>query len=138
MDIGQLKKRVFEKEFYFSTSRSTGPGGQNVNKVNSKVELRFDIYNSIILTQEEKQILLSKTSQHLTNIGELLFISQTSRSQFTNKETTIEKFYSYLVQALTPQKKRKPTRPSKNSIEKRLTKKRILSEIKHRRKKPDL
>lgn len=136
MDIDALKNRNFESELSFSASRSSGPGGQNVNKVNTKIELRFSIPNSLLLSEKEKTILLLKPSSHLLNNGELIFVSQEHRSQLRNKEQAIENFYSYTSKALTPKKKRKKTKPSKSSVERRLQKKKQLAELKQRRKKP--
>jgi len=73
-------------EFQFLTSRSSGPGGQNVNKVNSKVELRFDIPNSSLLNDEQKEILLAKLATKITSDGILSVVSQRDRSQLANKE----------------------------------------------------
>jgi ribosome-associated protein len=122
-------------EFQFATSRSSGPGGQNVNKVNSKVELRFDIAHSEILTTEQKEILLQKLTSKITSDGILSVVSQRDRSQLANKEDVISKFYTLLARALKPQKPRKKTKPSKSSVEKRLTSKRIKAEIKQSRQK---
>lgn len=122
-------------EFQFATSRSSGPGGQNVNKVNSKVELRFDIANSEILTTEQKEILLKKLASKIISDGILSVVSQRDRSQLANKEDVINKFYALLARALKPQKPRKKTKPSKSSVEKRLTGKRIKAEIKQSRQK---
>lgn len=124
-------------EFQFFTSRSSGPGGQNVNKVNSKVELRFDIQNSLVLTDEQKVILLFKLASKISSDGILSVISQRDRSQLLNKEDATAKFYQILTKALTPVKPRKRTRPSRSSVEKRLTGKRIKSEIKQNRQKID-
>jgi ribosome-associated protein len=123
-------------EFQFFASRSSGPGGQNVNKVNSKVELRFNIHDSVILTDEQKQKLLEKLANRLTESGELIVISQRDRSQLANKEDAIEKAYLLIHKALKPVKKRKITRPTIGSIEKRLSGKRIKSEIKQNRQRP--
>ena len=122
-------------EFQFATSRSSGPGGQNVNKVNSKVELRFDIAHSEILATEQKEILLQKLTSKITSDGILSVVSQRDRSQLANKEDVISKFYALLARALKPQKPRKKTKPSKSSVEKRLTSKRIKAEIKQSRQK---
>lgn len=124
-------------EFQFFTSRSSGPGGQNVNKVNSKVELRFDIQNSVLLTNEQKEILLLKLASKVTADGILIVVSQRDRSQLVNKEDSVKKIYTLIFKALTPQKARKSTRPTKSSIEKRLQSKRIKSEIKQTRSKMD-
>lgn len=124
-------------EFQFLTSRSSGPGGQNVNKVNSKVELRFDIQNSSLLTDDQKEILLSKLASKLTSEGILSVVSQRDRSQLSNKEDAIGKFYLLISKALKPVKPRKNTRPTKGSIERRLTVKRMNAEIKKNRQKFD-
>jgi len=122
-------------EFQFLTSRSSGPGGQNVNKVNSKVELRFDIQNSSLLTDDQKNILLVKLATKITSEGILSVVSQRDRSQLSNKEDAIEKLYLLISKALKPVKPRKNTRPTKGSVERRLTTKRIKSEIKQNRQK---
>jgi ribosome-associated protein len=124
-------------EFQFATSRSSGPGGQNVNKVNSKVELRFDIPNSLLLTNEQKAVLLQKLASKLSSDGVFSVISQRDRSQLSNKEDAITKFYLIISKALTPVKPRKRTRPTMGSVEKRLSGKRIKSEIKQNRQKFD-
>ncbi len=129
--------RDFSKEFKFSASRSGGPGGQNVNKVSSKVELRFSVNESCILTEEEKEIIVAKLATRINNDGELIIISQSERSQLANKEKAIERFYALISKALTVQKKRKPTKPSKTSKEKRLEGKKINAERKNSRKSVD-
>lgn len=122
-------------EFIFQTSRSSGPGGQNVNKVNSKVELRFSISNSQFLSEEQKEILLSRLSNRINLEGYLVVVSQKDRSQIANKEDVINKTYVMLAKALKPVKSRKSTRPTRSSIEKRLNEKRIKGEIKQSRQK---
>ena len=135
MTPDELKARDFSSELIFSASRSSGPGGQNVNKVSTKVELRFHIMNSLILTPDEKERLIEKLGNRITNDGELILVSQSERSQLRNKEAVIEKFYRVLVKALTRQKKRKPTKPSAEAIEKRLEEKRLRAEKKEQRQK---
>lgn len=132
-----IKNRDFKDEFTFSTSRSGGPGGQNVNKVSSKVELRFNIKTSNLLSIEEKDTILIKLINKINNDGELVLVSQTERSQLANKEKVIEKFYALIIKALTVQKKRKPTKPTRSSKEKRLEGKKVKSEKKNLRKPID-
>ena len=124
-------------EFIFQASRSSGPGGQNVNKVNSKIELRFNIQNSSVLTDDQKEILLSKLSSKLSIEGFLIVISQRDRSQLVNKEDAIRKLYELIEKALRPVKRRKSSRPTRSSVEKRLTGKRIKADIKQSRQKLD-
>jgi ribosome-associated protein len=135
MDNDVIQGRNFIAEFTFSAVRSSGAGGQNVNKVNTKVELRFHIANSALLTDEEKVLLHQKLINHITSDGFLVIRSQKERSQLMNKDLTIEKFYLLIRKALTPRKKRKTTKPSKASKEKRLEIKRQKSEIKSLRQK---
>ncbi len=122
-------------EFIFQASRSSGPGGQNVNKVNSKIELRFNIQNSNLLTDNQKEILLSKLSAKISLEGFLIVVSQRDRSQLVNKEDAISKIYSIIEKALRPVKHRKSTRPTRSSVEKRLTGKRIKAYLKQNRQK---
>jgi len=126
-----------DSEFVFQTSRSSGPGGQNVNKVNSRVELRFDIPSSALLTDERKQLLLKKLASKVSSEGILIVVSQETRSQLENKELAVQKFYKLIRSALKPVKKRKATRPTKASEEKRLQKKREIGEKKAQRGKGD-
>ena len=132
-----LTKVSFENELRFTASRSSGPGGQHVNKTSTKVELRFNIPNSAFFTEEEKEILLNKLKNKINSEGELIIVSQESRSQLKNKETVLAKFYELLEKALTPEKERKPTKPTQASKEKRLETKRIQSKKKEQRKAPD-
>jgi ribosome-associated protein len=129
-----LQCRDFTNELLFSTSRSSGPGGQNVNKVNSKVELRFPVDMSILLSESEKQIIQKKLKNRINSEGELIITVQTNRSQLKNKEEAIEKFHELLTKALTPRKPRRATRPTQASVEKRLDMKKQNSERKALRK----
>ncbi|MCX6287169.1 MAG: alternative ribosome rescue aminoacyl-tRNA hydrolase ArfB [Bacteroidetes bacterium] len=135
MSSFSLTGRDFSPELVFSASRSSGPGGQNVNKVSTKMELRFHVMNSALLAQDEKICLIEKLGSRINKEGELVLVSQSERTQLKNKEAVIEKFYALLTKALTPRKKRKPTRPSAAAREKRLEAKRIKAEKKEQRSK---
>ena len=130
-------KRPFEREYFFQTSRSSGPGGQHVNKSETKVELRFYVDGSELLSDEEKEVIKSKLANKITVEGFLQIFAQEYRSQLKNKELAEKRFYHYLARALKKKKKRIPTKPSKQAREKRLTKKRQMAEKKARRTKID-
>ena len=131
-----INPEILYPELVFQTARSGGKGGQNVNKVETKVELRFDIVNSQLLTEEEKQTLTEKLSGKLTNDKVLVLYHQTERSQLANKDKVVEKFYRLIVQAFTVQKKRRPTKPTLASKLERLKGKQRNATIKSMRKKP--
>jgi ribosome-associated protein len=129
----ELLSRRFENEFTFTGTRSSGPGGQNVNKVNSRIELRFNVNRSEKLSASEKEILILKLEGRINNAGELLIVSQTERTQLGNKKKATEKFYSLLSKALTVKRKRIPTSPTLGSRIKRLEVKQKRSSIKRLR-----
>lgn len=124
-------------ELIFQTSRSSGPGGQNVNKVNSRVELRFNIPESQLLNEVQKTILMDKLASRLTTDGTLILAAQKERSQLQNKERVIQRFNNLLEKSLRPVKRRRATKPTRSSIEKRLTVKKQQSEKKRLRGKID-
>ena len=119
----------------FSDSRSQGPGGQNVNKVNTRIELRFNIPESRLLTQEQKDLLLNKLSGRITKDGVLILSSQSERSQIRNKKMVIDKFNILITNSLQKKKPRIKTKPGKSAIEKRLEEKKIVGRKKEYRKK---
>jgi ribosome-associated protein len=126
------------KELNFKAVRSSGAGGQHVNKVSSKVELSFDVQNSSELTVEEKELLFQKLKNKLTKENILLLSCDESRSQHKNKEIAILRFLNIITSALTVAKLRKTSKPSKSSIQKRLDKKKKLAFKKVLRSKPFL
>ena len=127
----------FLPELQFQTSRSSGPGGQNVNKVESRVELRFRLLESQLLTDEQKQVLLVKLASRLTAENELLVVAQEDRSQLRNKETALQKFHQLLAKALHKPKARKPTKPSKGAVRQRLESKKKHGDKKNNRGRVD-
>jgi len=125
-------------ELSFKAVRSSGPGGQNVNKVASKVVLTFDLVNSAALDEEEKERAIKKLKSKLTLEGVLMLNCDEDRSQLKNKTIVTKRFLDLIEKALLVPKKRKPTTIPKSVIEKRLKDKSTLSEIKQNRKKPEL
>jgi len=123
------------KELSYKTSRSGGKGGQNVNKVESKVEISFDVLNSNVLSEEIKQKILNRPN--LTdNSGCIKVISEKNRSQLENKEEARRKLIQVLQLTLRPVKKRRPTKPTKASKRKKEQSKKLHSEKKQNRRKP--
>ena len=129
--------QLIKSELTFTTSRSSGPGGQNVNKVNSKVTLKWDIAHSEILTEEEREVITKKMASRMTIDGVLMLTSQDNRSQIQNKEEAIEKLETLLVKAFEKKKKRKATKPSKGAVQNRIEKKKKNAEKKQWRQKID-
>lgn len=123
-------------EISFRTSRSSGAGGQHVNKTETKVEVLFEVMSSEGLSDEEKAMIMQRLVNRITEEGVLVFKSQKFRSQVENKEQVILNLNIHLVKALTPVVKRVKTKPTKGSIEDRLESKRKLAEKKESRRKP--
>jgi len=126
---------AFLPEITFQTSRSSGPGGQNVNKVESRVELRWHLLDSQVLTPLQKQLILEKLAGQLTSEGYLLVVAQDDRSQLRNKEIALARFYELLQKSLRRPKPRRATRPSAGAVRKRLEGKKIQSQKKANRRR---
>jgi ribosome-associated protein len=124
------------RELTFTASRSDGPGGQNVNKVNSKITLKFDVLQSSTLSGDEKENIIKRLGPRLTKEGVLILSAQDSRSQLMNKEAVILKFEKILSSAFQKRKVRKSTKPTKSSVQERIQLKKRVSEKKKWRQKP--
>ena len=131
----RIKNEIFNTELTFLASRSSGPGGQNVNKVNSRVTLFFNVPNSQYLSEEEKTKVFEKYGNRLDKDGTIQIDAQTSRSQIENKKIAIRKFYELMEKVFKRKKKRIATRPGKAAKERRLKAKRVRSEKKAMRNK---
>ena len=125
-------------ELHFKAVRSSGAGGQNVNKVSSKVILNFDIPKSQGLSVEEKTLLITNISSRLTSENSLILNCDEDRSQLKNKEIVTKRFFEILKKGLLVPKERKATKIPKAAIRKRIKDKKNLGEIKKSRRKPDL
>ena len=125
-------------ELTFKAVRSSGAGGQHVNKVSSKVVLSFSVSKSEALTEDEKELLINNLNTKITKENQLIINCDESRSQHKNKELVIERFISLIGSGLVVPKTRKPTKIPKAIIKKRLDNKHKQSEKKSNRKKPDL
>lgn len=133
-----MDKAALLKELKFKAVRSSGAGGQHVNKVSSKIELFFDVTHSFALSDSKKERLLLKLANRLTKEGVLRMQCDESRSQHRNKELVIKRFFDCIENAIKVAKKRRKTKPSKSSIEKRLKTKKKSAQKKANRAKPDL
>ena len=129
---------ISSKEINFKMTKSSGPGGQNINKNSTAVTLEFDILNSISLPKEIKQILFNTSHSYLTKTGRIIIKANNYKSQQRNKTEAVSRFITYFNNVLMTKKKRIDTKPTKSSIEKRLNEKRKKSIKKSLRKKPKL
>jgi len=123
-----------ESELRFSFARSSGPGGQNVNKVSSKATMHWDAVNSPSVPDDVKQRFLARFRSKLTTQGEIVIVSQESRDQPKNIQLCLDKLRNMLLEVLTPPKKRRPTKPTKGSKVRRLDAKKNKSQTKQNRR----
>ncbi len=133
-----MNREQLLSELEFKAARSSGAGGQHVNKVATKILLLFSVANSLALSESEKAMLLEKLSQRVNKEGNLILQCDETRSQFRNKALAIARFLALVDTSLRPVKKRKKTRPSKAADRKRLEAKKKKSQKKASRGKIDL
>ena len=133
-----MKKEILRDELKFKAVRSSGSGGQNVNKVSTKIELHFDLLNSSALSENEKLRIQKKLENRINKLGIIILHCEESRSQHKNKELAIKKLFDLLEKALKRKKKRIKTKIPKAAKQKRMDSKSRVSQKKANRKKPDV
>lgn len=131
-------RRIPEDELEFSYSRSSGKGGQNVNKVSTKATLKWNVFESKAFDDEEKAKIEARWGNRIDKEGEFILWAQSERSQAQNKEDAIERLNRFVNEALKLEKKRIPTRPSRGAQERRLEDKKRISQKKESRREPRL
>lgn len=138
MKRGEDKKlsmsMISENEFIFTFARSSGKGGQNVNKTSTKVILHWPVGKSLVLTDEEKARVRAKLANRINNEDELVLMSEEGRSQLQNRESVIARLQTLVASALRVPKKRRPTRPTRASKLRRIESKKQRSQVKSARR----
>ena len=125
-----------ESELRLDFSRSSGPGGQNVNKVSSRAQLHWYVGRSGVFTDAQKALIRAAAGKHLNKRDEIVLSAESERSQLQNKEEVIRRLQELVFKALAPKKRRKPTKVSRAQKRKRVEQKRIVGEKKRARKAP--
>lgn len=133
-----MNSEVIKTEISMKALRSSGAGGQHVNKVSTKIELHFNIRDSDGLNEEEKSRLLKRLSKRINKAGILVLQCDETRSQYRNKEIIQDRFFNMIAEALIKKKKRKPTKVPKKATEQRLEEKRRTSQKKLSRRDPEI
>jgi ribosome-associated protein len=128
--------QIPDDELTFTTSRSSGPGGQNVNKVNTRVTLLFDVERSPSLSDDERRLLYGRLAGRINKEGVLRVVAQRHRTQAANRDAAMHRFAELLRTALTPEEVRVPSVPSRAANERRLQQKKLRSRLKQERSKP--
>lgn len=129
--------QIPETEFSWTYVRSSGPGGQNVNKVASKAVLRWNLTASLSIPEPVKARFRGRHARRLTAEGDFLLTSQRYRDQERNRQDCLEKLAAFLREAIEPPKPRRPSKPTRGSKERRLTEKKRRSSVKANRKSTD-
>lgn len=125
-----------ERELVFSFARSSGPGGQNVNKTETKATLRWDVSRSPSIPADVRARFVRSFATRITTDGELVISSQRHRDRLRNVDDCLEKLQSMLRQVAKPRAKRRPTRPSRGAVERRIVEKKRRGGAKRERRRP--
>lgn len=129
-------RECLTRELKYRTSRSSGPGGQHVNKTESRVELLWYPEASSCLSEQQKILVINRLAGRLSEEGLLILVCEKHRSQYRNRAELINRLMNLIQSSLVPPKKRRATRPSRASVEKRIRNKKIRGEIKKSRRNP--
>jgi ribosome-associated protein len=136
MTASELPFAIPERELVFTFARSSGPGGQNVNKTETKATLRWPVASTSSLPADVRARFLRAFASRITTQGELVLSSQRHRDRLRNIDDCLEKLAAMLRQVATPRRKRRPTRPSRSAVERRITEKKRQSSAKRERRRP--
>lgn len=133
--VGEKKREALKVEVTYQFSRSSGPGGQKVNKTETQVELRWSLTYTKLFSEAQKKLISLKLANQINKDGELVLSSDQFRSRERNKQACLDIFFNHLEKALHIPKRRRPTKPTRSSVEKRIQAKKELSDKKRNRKK---